>query len=166
MAMLLVKSAIFSTVLLLAFFFGINPSTTKADEGIVVALFTAIVVVWGLLSAFLYGRVDEEWKKVDTAVRQPDFDTFRVEAPKRIPRTFRALYLTVAAIAVLTSWGFHLTSPATFLILFCFNFSVAFVYLVIKDLDDPTSGVVNVPNIPGEWLEKIAEGHGPHRQMT
>lgn len=157
MMRLLLQSATLAAISLLAFSDFVNPITTKSDEGIVVALFTAIVVVWGLLSAFLYARVDEEWKKTQTAVLQDDFETFRVEAPKRIPRTFQMLYVVVAGITVLTSWGFHIASLITLLIFFWFNFLVAFVYFVIKDLDDPLSGVVNVEGIPKEWLEKLSE---------
>lgn len=156
MSKLLLKVGAFALVAVALFGLFINPYTTKADEGVMVGLFQVIVVAWALLSAFLYQRADEEWKKVQTAVLANDPDTFLVEVPKRIPKTFQTLYGVVSGIAVVSAMGFHLDSLFIFLFLGLFNFVVGFMYLIIKDLDDPIAGVVNVEGIPREWLQKLS----------
>lgn len=155
MTKLLLKAVAFAFVALAIFYFFINLHTTKEDEAVMVGIFQVIMVVWALLSAFLYARADEEWKKVQTAVLTDDQKTFLVEAPKRIPATFQTLYGVVSAIAVIAGWGFHLASPVVFVSLGLFNFLVGFLYLIIRDLDDPIEGVVNVEDVPAEWLKKL-----------
>lgn len=152
---MLFKSCAFALIVVLIFYYLINPYTTKADEGVVIGLFQVIMVVWGLLSAFLYSQADEEWKKTQTAVLTGDMKTFLVEAPKQIPGTVKILYLIISAIAILSGWGFHLSSPLVLLLLGFFNFLIAFMYLIILDLDDPMTGVFVIKDIPKSWLEKL-----------
>ena len=152
---MLFKTGLLALFAVLIFYYFINPYTTKADEGVVVGLFQVVMVVWGLLSAFLYSRADEEWKKTQTAVLTHDLETFMVEAPKKIPRTSEVLYGIISVIAIISGWGFHISSPLVFLLLGFFNFLIVFVYFLIRDLDDPIYGVVNISNIPKAWLEKL-----------
>lgn len=137
----------------------INPLNvgTKTDEVAVNTYVLNFFVGWMLFTAWFLAKTDEEWKECQKAVHQGDYETFKLEAPKRIALSIRILYLIVAALVVLSFHLFHIESWFALIeIQFGVGFFVTLATLVLWDLDDPTSGVINVPDIPAEWrLEKL-----------
>lgn len=127
---------------------------TKADEVAVNTYVLNFFVGWMLFTAWFLAKTDEEWKKCAEAVYKKDFETFKLEAPKRIALSIRILYLIVAALVVFSFHLFHIVSSFALIeIQFGVGFFVTLATLVLWDLDDPTSGVINIPNIPPDWLK-------------
>jgi len=115
-----------------------------------------IFVGWTFFSAFLLLRADEEWKKVDEAVTHRNFKQFLVGASKKMAPTVEMTYLIICAFVVLSFYLFHYDSLIlTFVVIFGTSFLVAMAAMVLFDLDEPIEGLINVPNIPKDWLEKL-----------
>ena len=70
---------------LLVFLLVMNPLTagSKTDEIAVNTYVIDFFVGWALFSAWFLTRADEEFKKVEEAVRKADRESFLVEAPKQ-----------------------------------------------------------------------------------
>lgn len=113
-------------------------------------------VGWVFFSAWFLAKADEEWKKVADAVMRSNREEFMIEAPKRIAISIRILYLLISLLVVLS---FHLFRIENGVVLFEVQFGVAFLVmmtiLVLWDLDDPVDGIINVPNIPDEWIKQV-----------
>lgn len=131
---------------------------SKADEVAINTYALNFFVGWVFFSAWFLAKVDDEWKKTEEAVARKDEPMFLFEASKRIAPSIRVLYLIISGLSVLS---FHLFHIGSFLVLaeiqFGVGFLVATTIFVLLDLDDPTKGVVNVPNIPSDWLKKLAK---------
>lgn len=131
-------------------------SGNKADEVAISTYALNLFVGWVLFSAWFLTKVDEEWKKVQEAIARKDKTAFKIEAPKRIPPSIRALYFMISMLVVLSTPLFHIENVGVlWVIQFGTVFLVVMTIQVMLDLDDPTHGVVNVPNIPEEWLEEL-----------
>lgn len=136
----------------------INPlnAGVKIDEVAVNTYVLNFFVGWMLFTAWFLGKTDEEWKKAAESVHKGDSETFFLEAPKRIALSIRVLYLIVAAMVVLSFHLFHIESSFALIeIQFGVGFFVTLASLVLWDLDDPTSGVIRIPDIPQEWLDEL-----------
>jgi hypothetical protein len=135
-----------------------NPLLSEAArEEVVVSTYAInLFVGWVFFSAWFLAKADEEWKKVADAVIRKNRDEFMIEAPKRIATSIRVLYLLISLLVILS---FHLFHIGHSLVLFEIQFGVGFLVmvtiLVLWDLDDPVSGVINVQNIPQEWLNEL-----------
>lgn len=129
---------------------------TKVDEVAVNTYVLNFFVGWMLVTAWFLAKADDEWKKVAESVHKNDQETFLLEAPKRIALSIRILYLIVATLVVLSFYMFHIESTLALVeIQFGVGFFVMLTSLVLWDLDDPISGVINVPNVPAEWIKKL-----------
>lgn len=129
---------------------------TKADEVAVNTYVLNFFVGWMLVTAWFLAKADDEWKKVAESIHKNDQETFLLEAPKRIALSIRILYLIVAALVVFSFHLFHIESTLALVeIQFGVGFFVTLTTLVLWDLDDPIRGVINVPNIPKEWVDKL-----------
>jgi hypothetical protein len=137
----------------------------KPDEVAINTYVLNFFVGWLFFSAWFLARADEEYKKVNEAVLRNDRAMFLAEAPKKLPLTIRALYVIISVMAVLS---FHLFHIQNLLVLVEIQFGVAFfvvmALLVLWDLDEPVSGVIHVPNIPGDWQEAIGRGAPSERR--
>ena len=131
---------------------------SKLDEVAVNTYVLNFFVGWVFFSAWFLTKVDEEWKKTDEAVVKNDMKAFIFEASKRIAPSIRVLYLLISALSVLSFHLFHISSLLVLAeIQFGVGFLVATTIFVLWDLDDPTKGVVNVPNIPQDWLKTLTK---------
>ena len=145
----------------LFFWFLVNPynSDFSSSQVLVNTYALNIFVGWTFFSAFLLLRSDEEWKAVDAAVKLKDFKTFMIEATKKIAITVKVSYLTISVLVISSYYLFHYTSIILcFTIVFGMSFLVGLVTIVLEDIDDPLEGLVNVPNIPRDWMKKV-KGH-------
>ena len=138
-----------------AIFANINEAT-KADETALNNYGNIAFVFWVLFSAWFLAGADTEWKECAKAVRAGDKETFHLEAPKRIAPSIRVLYLFVSLVALASFHMFHLSSTLVKLEMhFGLGFLVILAIQVLWDLDDPVKGIINIPNIPPEWLEEL-----------
>jgi hypothetical protein len=113
-------------------------------------------VGWVFFSAWFLAKADEEWKSTAEAVSRKNREEFMLAAPKRIALSIRVLYLLISLLVVLSFHLFHLENQLVlFEIQFGVGFLVAITIFVLFDLDDPTRGVIKVPNIPEEWLQAL-----------
>ena len=141
-------------------FYGLimNPLVGEAAENeVAVSTYSInLFVGWVFFSAWFLAKADDEWKKVAESVVRDDREVFMIEAPKRIALSIRILYILISLLVVLS---FHLFRIDNQLVLFEIQFGVGFLVamtiLVLWDLDDPIGGVINVPNIPAEWLNEL-----------
>jgi len=128
---------------------------TGQDEVAISTYAINFFVGWVFFSAWFLAKADEEWKKVAEAVHRLDRVEFMIEAPKRIALSIRVLYLLISLLVVLSFHLFHIKNALVwFEIQFGVAFLVSLTILVLWDLDDPVSGVINVPNIPEEWMRQ------------
>ena len=147
--------AVLSTVI---FVFVINPVNAifKVAEVAISIYVQMVFLAWIFFSAFLLVRADEEWKKTDEAVRKKNFEQFKIEAPKKIPVSAVMVYLVIVFLAATSFYLFHFEYALLgAIILFGITFIVCLTTFVIFDLDDPTKGLINVENIPKDWIEKV-----------
>lgn len=155
---LLVGKAVAAGLLNWAFFVSFMNTTnaaTKSDEVAINTYVLNLFVGWMLFSAWFLAKVDEEWKKSAEAVQRNDFETFKIEAPKRIPPTIRVLYLVISVMTILSFHLFHLANALVqFEIQFGIGFFVVMAVLVLWDLDDPIDGVTNI-QVSNEWIDKL-----------
>jgi hypothetical protein len=129
---------------------------SKADEVAVSTYSINFFVGWVFFSAWFLSKADEEWKKAAEAVAKLDRATFMLEAPKRIAPSIRVLYLLISLLVVLSFHMFHLENPVImFETQFGVGFLVATTIMVLWDLDDPIGGVINIPDIPAEWVKEL-----------
>jgi hypothetical protein len=130
---------------------------TSQDEVAVSTYSINFFVGWVFFSAWFLAKADEEWKKVAEAVVRKDRESFMLEAPKRIALSIRVLYLIISLLVVLSFHLFHIENELIrYEIQFGVGFLVAMTILVLWDLDDPVGGVINVPDIPQEWVQAAA----------
>ena len=128
----------------------------KNDEVAVNTYVLNFFVGWVFFSAWFLTKADDEWKKVAEAVVKNDFEAFRVEAPKQIALSIRVLYLAISTLVVLSFHLFHIESTLVLVeIQFGVGFLVATTIMVLWDLDDPIKGVINVADIPEDWVKKL-----------
>lgn len=138
--------------------FIINPysGSLKPDEGVLNTFGQADLVFLALFNAWLLLESYGEWKQTKEAVQKRNKRAFLLEAPKRIAPTYWALDFVISALAVMTFWLYHYSSPVT---LGYANFGIAFLVAlaitVLKDIDDPITGVINVEGIPPKWLDEL-----------
>ena len=119
-----------------------------------------LFVGWVFFSAWFLSKADEEWKKTQEAVHKHDKELFLLEAPKRIAPSIRFLYLLISLLVVLSFHLFRVESDLVRIeIQFGVGFLVSMTILVLWDLDDPIGGVIDVPNIPADWLKELPENH-------
>lgn len=152
------KALVFGIFSFALFWYFINPynANFKTGEIAVNTYALNIFVGWTFFSAFLLLRADEEWKKVDETVTHKNFKQFLVEASKKMAPTVKMTYLIISAFVVISFYLFHYESAIlAFLIIFSISFLVAMTAMVLFDLDEPIEGLINVPNIPEEWLKKL-----------
>ena len=115
-----------------------------------------VFVIWALLTAWLLVESGGEWKKTTETVQQNDKDAFLLQAPKRIAPTFWTLHYVISIFAVMAFWLFHYGSIITLgVVNFGVAFLVALAIYVLKDIDDPITGVINVADIPDEWRKEL-----------
>jgi uncharacterized membrane protein YdcZ (DUF606 family) len=144
----IVNATIFAVVM--------NPLMEVKDEVFKNTYTLNMFVGWLFFTAVIWQRADEEWKKVDDATRRHDKEAFMVESSKMIAPSFWIFYVVVSIQAIILGQLFHVENGfVAALGQFAVGFVVAFALIILKDLDDPTSGVINVPNIPEEWLDEI-----------
>lgn len=156
--LMLLKAIVAGALNIVLFALLVNPfnSAVKLDEVVSNTFVLNFFVGWMLFTAWFLGKTDEEWKKCAEAVFKNDFETFKLEAPKRIALSIRVLYLVISAMVVYSFYLFHIESKMVLAsVQFGVGFFVVMAILVLWDLDDPTRGVVNVPDVPDEWLEKL-----------
>lgn len=161
---LLLKGIAAGVVNVIFFMLVMNPLTngSKPDEVAVNTYVVDFFVGWALFSAWLLARADEEFKKVEEAVRKSDRDTFMVEAPKRIALSMQILYLIISALVVLSFYLFHIESPLVYgEIQFGVGFLIVTTILVLWDLDDPLDGVMSVSGVQEEWLQHLRQIRNP-----
>jgi hypothetical protein len=152
---------------LLFFLFVMNQLTAgnKTDEIAVNTYVIDFFVGWALFSAWFLARADEEFKKVEEAVRKADRDTFLEEAPKRMALTVRALYLFISLLAVLSFHLFHIESLlVSSEIQVGVGFLVVTTILVLWDLDEPIGGAFSVSEVPEEWLSELRQRQNPSKK--
>lgn len=128
-------------------------SDTKPDEVSIQSLVGVVFLVWSLFTAWLIGQAAIEWKDTEKAVRTKNRLLFLEEAEKRIPRSVMVLYVIVGIFSLLTLHPFHLSGTLSIIMVHLIPGTiVALAFLVLLDLDDPTSGVINVEKIPDDWI--------------
>lgn len=152
------KALILGIVSFIFFWYFVNPYNAdfKTGEIAVNTYALNIFVGWTFFSAFLLLRADEEWKKVDETVTHKNFKQFLVEASKKMAPTVKMTYLIISAFVVISFYLFHYESIIlAILITFSISFLVAMAAMVLFDLDEPIEGLINVPNIPKDWLTKL-----------
>lgn len=157
-ASMLTKAVLAGVANIALFTLLINPfnAAVKLDEVVSNTFVLNFFVGWMLFTAWFLAKTDEEWKKCQEAVHKNDFETFKLEAPKRIAMSIRVLYLIISAMVVYSFYLFHIESMmVTVSVQFGSAFFVVMAILVLWDLDDPTQGAVNVPDVPAEWIEKL-----------
>ena len=150
------------------FFFGIasfvfflifiNPYNAdfKSAEVAVNTYALNIFVGWTFFSAFLLLRADEEWKRVDEAIRENNFKRFKIEIAKKMAISVKVTYLIISAFVVFSYYLFHYESMVlAFVIVFGTSFIVGLMKIVLWDLDTPIDGLINVEDIPKSWLQKM-----------
>lgn len=155
-ALMILKAIFIGLANVLFFALVINPLNpgTKPDEVAINTYVLNFFVGWMLFTVWFLAKADEEWKKCAEAVHKNDKETFKLEAPKRIALSIRIIYLLVTALVVFSFHLFHIVSLFTLIeIQFGVGFFVTLATLVLWDLDDPTSGVINIPNISPDWLK-------------
>jgi uncharacterized membrane protein YdcZ (DUF606 family) len=153
---------------LLVFQLVMNPLTAgaKTDEIAVNTYVIDFFVGWALFSAWFLTRADEEFKKVEEAVRKADRESFLLEAPKQMARSVQALYLLISLLAILSFQLFHMESLlVSSQIQFGVGFLVVTTILVLWDLDNPLEGTIKVSGVPEEWLSELRQKQHPSKQL-
>jgi hypothetical protein len=132
-----------------------------ADEVAISTYAINFFVGWVLFSAWFLTRADEEWKQVAEAVMNGNREGFLSAASKKLPLSIRVLYLGISVLAILS---FHLFDFESNLVMTEIQFGAGFLVvttiLVLWDLDHPTDGVINVPDIPVEWMQALSAPRG------
>ncbi len=152
----------------LFFLFVMNHLTTgnKTDEIAVNTYVIDFFVGWALFSAWFLTSVDEEFKKVEEAVRKADRESFLVHAPKQMARSVQALYLLISLLAILSFHLFHIESLlVSSEIQFGVGFLVVTTILVLWDLDDPLEGTIYVSSVPEERLSELRQKQNPSKEF-
>lgn len=143
----------------------INPHNRLGEEdGRGVDMYVqALMLIWSIVSGWLLYRVDEGSNKVAEAVAEGNRDAFLREAPKRTALTIRLLHLALSLLFVHSFHLYHVKDRlASFEVQAGIGFLVTITVLFIWDLDDPFHGVINVANIPPEWIRMLEE-RGDHQ---
>lgn len=156
LAWMLVRGIGIGILNILFYILVINPNNagTKPDEVAINTYVLNLFVGWMLFTAWFLAKTDEEWKKCAEAVAKNDREMFLLEAPKRIALSIRVLYIIISVMTAVSFHMFHIESLlATFEIQFGVGFFVAMAIMVLWDLDDPITGVINISNIPEDWLQ-------------
>jgi hypothetical protein len=133
----------------------VNPHTVVADETAVNTLGGLVCTLFALVYAFVLAETGSEWKATRDAVRDGNKEVFLKEAPKRMPGSFWLAVVFVSLCVVVIYHLFHYDS--TFILVathMMVGMIIALLLQILQDLDDPITGVINVDEIPAEWLEK------------
>lgn len=140
----------YAVILGLIYNWAVNPrnGAFKRDNAEVIIILTFAVFIFGVLFAYALSMVVGEWKDCQRAVFKKDLRTLLVEAPVRLPTTMVRLLWIIGSAILLLSWGLHMSSPPlAYLVGFMTPFLLINGMFILIDLDDPFSGVVNVPGI-------------------
>jgi hypothetical protein len=152
------KAILLGILSFIFFWLFINPYNIdfKISEAAINTYALNTFVAWTFFSVFLLIRSDEEWKKTYEAVREHNFKKFSIEAPKKIAASVKLIYLTICILVVTSYYLFHFESTVlAFVIIFGTSFIVVLTKNTLWDLDNPLQGLINVPNIPKEWIKKV-----------
>lgn len=128
----------------------------QGDEG---AMTSGTIAVYGMLYAIVGGfavfEVLRQWNAVFEAYKAHDKVKYDENVDKRLPWHLKASW---AATSVLLCWSFVLTHwsnglTASFSVIGVI-FVTVFWWRVAMDLDDPFTGIWNIPPIPRDWWNK------------
>jgi hypothetical protein len=135
----------------------------SVDRDVIGMYVQALMLIWSIVSGWLLYRVDEESNKVAAAVANNDLDAFLREAPTHTALTIRLLHLALSLMFIHSFHLYHVQDWVSSIeVQGGIGFLVALTILFIWDLDDPFHGVINVANVPPDWMKKLGpEGdHG------
>lgn len=123
---------------------------------IATAVLPAIGILYGiLLTSIAVFTVWGEYKAMRTAVKRYDLDTFMDLRDEELSALIR--YGLIAPISFAFLSGFLVlkySSPKTGgTIVFSVAFFLTLMYVVVRAIDDPCSGLWHIKGIPDEWLE-------------
>ena len=152
------KGILFSLLSFAFFWYLINPynANFKTAEVAVNTYALNVFVSWTFFGAFLLLRADEEWKKVDETITENNLKKFLIEGSKEMAASVKIVYYIISFLVVTSYYFFHYESGIiAFAVIFGTSFLVAIAVMVLMDLDNPIEGLINVPNIPKEWIEKL-----------
>lgn len=131
-------------------YFIINHYTSIANETALNTLGGFVGTLFALVYTFLLVETGIEWKATRDA---KDKETFLAEANKRMPVSF---WYAMGVVTFFLMGVYHLFHYESSLVLiathFMLGFVIALLIQILKDLDDPITGVINV-NVPPEWLK-------------
>lgn len=137
-------------------FYLVNPYTLAADETAINTLGGLVSTLFALVYAFVLADTGSEWKAVRDAIRTRKLKTFLIETPKRMPGSFWFAVLFVSFALVVVYHLFHYESVLTLVATHTsVGMIVAMLLLILIDLDDPITGVINVQGVPKSWLKKL-----------
>ncbi|MEK6962843.1 MAG: hypothetical protein AABX70_00345 [Nanoarchaeota archaeon] len=153
---------LFGLLSFLLLWYIIHPQTPiefKSHESLINTYALNMFVGWLFFSAFLLMRADEEWKKTDSAVRSKNFEKFKAEAPKMIAFSVRITHAITGIMAITAFYLFYYTNIVlAFVLVFGTSFLVTITTLTLWDLDDPLDGMIQVENVPANWMKAIKKG--------
>ena len=136
---------------------GILPDL-KEDENIVRTTIGTLTTMWVFLTGAVLVKAWSKWSTVDNAVGI-DFEVFRKNKDQRILITGFATALYI--ISGLFIGSFFLLKFTYVLTAVCAIGGVSFVVMtcieIIKDLDDPFTGLWNIRELPDDWKEKLKQ---------
>lgn len=131
----------------------VNPHTTATNETALNTLGGLVCTLFALVYAFVLAETGSEWKATRDAIRDGNKETFLKEVTKRMPGSF---WLAVVFVSLCVVVIYHLFHYDSTFILIATHMMVGMIIMlllqILQDLDDPITGVINVDEIPTDWL--------------
>lgn len=130
---------------------GIHFAEGGETVGIWISMFG---ILYGLLIAKIFTTVWDEYKRMGTAVKRFDLDTFidlRDEEVSPLVHTLMIVLSVSVLLAFMLIRYDHVLTSFVFISSTAYLFSL--IYLVILEIDDPCAGIWYIDDIPEEWLK-------------
>lgn len=122
----------------------VNQSTVanKADEAFISMVAQWALVAWAFFTGFLFYICGNKWKDAEDAKSEKEY---RIAADKRLEIYYWIVYVVLSVGALVVMHLYHVESPTVQAIgHFLLAFVPTLIYLIVKDFDDPTSGVIKL----------------------
>lgn len=125
------------------------------EDNVILSWISIFGILYSLLAAVIIGAVFEEYKRIRMAIKCRDIATFMSLRDEDISPIIHSI-MTVLALGVLGTF-MGLTYPDAISgagVIGATTYIFALLYWVIREVDDPFSGLWFIKHVPDGWLDE------------
>lgn len=127
---------------------------SEVSEAVIVCWITFVGFLYSILTGVIVTSVVGEYKAIRMAIKRHDLETFMSLRDEDVSPMIHAFMTVLALFGIVTFMGFEYPNMETGIgAVGAVTYVFAFIYWIIREIDDPFYGFWFIKNIPPGWLE-------------